>query len=303
MSNSDSKIANSTTSYLGDKTNTKIKYDNVLTTCENIRNNVIVDLKNILDDYNDIYNRRSSIWSGMAGDKYFVEYKSDLNRYEQYLTQYSLENYVKSVENLVANNKGVDKGISSDEIARINQLIPIVQSVSFDPTFVGKSSDNETGHEAINGVLASVDSGNAEGQKKTFVEAKDVIHSSVIKDVFDGQKDTTAVGATNNIKQTLNTDTVDGQEDTSMVGSINNIKDTLNSDTVEGQTDTASFVQSTNQVAQSLDSNIARGQSNTAAKVQSEQTLNSNIVSDNSKITESQQSLINDIFNMSGGGE
>ena len=280
--NSANNTVQSVSSYLGDKMNTKIKYDNVLTTCENIRNNIITDLKNVLDDYKDIKSKKNLIWQGSAADRFFVKYSSNLDRYEQYLTQYSLENYIKSVENLVANNKSIDKEISADEIARISEAETMVKMPSIvNTSTVTKSSDNEVGKNAENKV-----------------------HASINSDSVSGQNDTTNVGSNNNINSSVNASNVSGQNDTTNVGSNNNINQKINNITVEGQSDTADLVMHDNDIKEVYNATTAKGQSDTASKVETDRNItNVSSVDKNNNISNSEQNLMNDIFNLSGGDQ
>ena len=280
--NSTNNTVQSVPSYLGDKMNTKIKYDNVLTTCENIRNNIITDLKNVLDDYNDIKSKKNLIWQGSAADRFFVKYSSNLDRYEQYLIKYSLENYIKSVENLVANNKSVDKEISADEIARISEAITAVKVQPIvDTSNVARSSENEEGKNA-----------------------EDKIHASINSSSVSGQNDTSKVGSNNNINSSINSNYVSGQNDTTNVGSNNNINQKINNITVEGQSDTADYVVSDNGVKEIYNSATTKGQSDTASKVEIDRNItNVSSVDKNNNISNSEQNLMNDIFNLSGGDQ
>ena len=225
---------------LGEKTYTNIDYDSILFTCQNIRDNIIPDLMTIMDDFTEMYQKRDSIWHGQAGEKYFVDFRKDLERYKTYLEQCSLERYIRAVEQLVADNKTTDKEITADDIAKINDEIPFIFPVDFSTAGIDGNSTITDANEAEGGVHEQVDTGKDEGQNDTSnVGTNDNIGANINNDTVDGQNDTSKVGTNDNIGANINNDTVDGQNDTSKVGAEDLVEASTNVEEANGQNDTS----------------------------------------------------------------
>ena len=225
---------------LGEKTYTNIDYDSVLFTCQNIRDNIIPDLMTIMDDFTEMYQKRDTIWHGQAGEKYFIDFRKDLDRYKTYLEQCSLERYIRAVEQLVADNRTTDKAITADDIAKINDEIPFIFPVDFSTAGIEGNSAITNANEANGNVQGQVDTGKDEGQNDTSnVGTNDNIGANINNDKVDGQNDTSNVGTNDNIGANINNDKVEGQNDTSKVGVENSIESSTNSDEVNGQNDTS----------------------------------------------------------------
>ena len=225
---------------LGEKTYTNIDYDSILFTCQNIRDNIIPDLMTIMDDFTEMYQKRDSIWHGQAGEKYFVDFRKDLERYKTYLEQCSLEKYIRAVEQLVADNKTTDKEITADDIAKINDEIPFIFPVDFSTAGIEGNSNITNANEANGNVQGQVDTGKDEGQNDTSnVGTNDNIGANINNDTVDGQNDTSKVGTNDNIGANINNDTVDGQNDTSKVGAEGSVESSTNVEEANGQNDTS----------------------------------------------------------------